>query len=167
MRNHRFIIAEAGVNHNGNAEFAKKLIIQAAEAGADAVKFQTFKPESLVSRYAQKAEYQKKNTTELESQLQMLKKLHLCEKDYFMLQNEADKCGIMFISAPFDLESIEFLESLNMPLYKIPSGEITNLPYLVKIAEIGKPVIMSTGMSNLQEIGEAIKVLKGNGASDI
>ena len=162
-----FIIAEAGVNHNGDLEIAKDLIEKAAKAGADAVKFQTFIPEKLVSRYAQKAEYQKVTTGQQDTQLEMLRKLQLKREYYEILKAEAEKRNILFISTPFDIDSVDFLESINMPLYKVPSGEITNLPYLIRIAKTGKTVIMSTGMSEMSEIEAAIHILRENGTFDI
>lgn len=162
-----FIIAEAGVNHNGDIRLAKKLIDAAKSAGADAVKFQTFKAESVVSKLAQKAEYQKQTTGADESQLEMVKKLELSFCDFKELKKYCEEKEILFLSTPFDFDSIDFLESLEMPIYKVPSGEITNLPYLIKIARIGKPVIMSTGMSDLDEVGSALDVLRDNGAGTI
>ncbi|HPU64027.1 MAG TPA: N-acetylneuraminate synthase [Mobilitalea sp.] len=155
-----YIIAEAGVNHNGQVYLAKKMIEEAAKAGADAVKFQTFRAESLVSAKAPKARYQIEATNKDESQLMMLKKLELSYDDFYELADYARKLKIDFLSTPFDLESIEFLQSLNMPYWKIPSGEITNLPYLEKIAATGKPVIISTGMSTMREIEEAMDIFK-------
>lgn len=166
-RSHVFIIAEAGVNHNGDLDTAKKLIDAAAEAGADAVKFQTFIPENTVSRYADKAEYQKDVTDKTESQLEMLKKLMLRKEYHLILRDYAKEKGIQFISTPFDIESIEFLEKLDLPFYKIPSGEITNLPYLEKIGKTGKPVILSTGMSTIKEIELAVGILEKNGCPKI
>lgn len=165
--NEIFIIAEAGVNHNGDLKLAKKLVDAAQKAGADAVKFQTFKAEYLVSKATQKADYQKQATESDESQLEMLKKLELSFDDFTELKKYCMEKGIVFLSTPFDSESIDFLESLEMPIYKIPSGEITNLPYLMKIAQTGKPVIISTGMSDLEEIGLALEVLRENGAGTI
>ncbi|TGE33011.1 N-acetylneuraminate synthase [Desulfosporosinus sp. Sb-LF] len=162
-----FIIAEAGVNHNGDIKLAKKLIDAAKNAGADAVKFQTFKAECLVSKVAQKADYQKQATKTGESQQEMLKKLELSFSDFKDIKNYCEEKEILFLSTPFDFDSIDFLESLGMPIYKVPSGEITNLPYLIKIASTGKPVIMSTGMSDLDEVGLAIKVLRDYGAGKI
>lgn len=162
-----FIIAEAGVNHNGNFENAKKMIDIAKESGVDAIKFQTFKAEKVVSKFAEKAEYQKTNTGNLESQLEMVKKLELSFSDFKALKEYSEEKGILFLSTPFDFESIEFLKSLGMEIWKIPSGEITNLPYLEKIAKIGKKIIMSTGMCELSEIEEALKVLKEAGAKDV
>ena len=158
-----FIIAEAGVNHNGDIKLAKQLIATAKSAGADAVKFQTFKAENLVSKAAPKADYQKQVTPTDESQLEMLKKLELSFNDFKELKTYCMEKGILFLSTPFDFESIDFLETLEMPIYKIPSGEITNLPYLMKIARTGKPVILSTGMSDLEEVGLALEVLQSNG----
>ena len=155
------IIAEAGVNHNGDFENAKKLILAAANAGADYVKFQTFKAEKLVSKDAQKAEYQKTNLKdEGASQYEMLKKLEMSETWHFDLIKYANECGIKFLSTGFDEESIDFLDSLNIDLFKVPSGEITNKPYLEHIAKKGKPIVISTGMSNLQEIKDAVEVIK-------
>ena len=165
--NHVYIIAEAGVNHNGSLDLAKQLVDVAAEAGADAVKFQTYVPENLVSRYAEKADYQKVTTDKAESQLDMLRKVMLKKEWYQELIDYAEAKGIQFISTPFDLESIDFLATLNLPLYKIPSGEITNLPYLEKIGELGKPVILSTGMSDMNEVRKAVDILKRNGCPKV
>jgi len=153
-----FIIAEAGVNHNGDLALACKLVDAAVEAGVDAVKFQTFKTENVVSKNTEKAEYQKKTTDTGESQLEMLKKLELPFEDFKKIKKYCDKKGIVFLSTPFDYESVDFLESL-VPLYKIGSGEITNLPFLEYIAEKGKPIILSTGMSTLGEVEEAITTI--------
>lgn len=155
-----FIIAEAGVNHNGSLELAKKLVDIAFEAGCDAVKFQTFKAENVVSKNAQKAEYQKNTTGSDETQLEMVKKLELSFESFKKINEYCKNKGILFLSTPFDLESIDFLASLEMPIFKIPSGEITNLPYLRKINSLQKKVILSTGMATLDEIEEALKVLK-------
>ncbi len=162
-----FIIAEAGVNHNGDINLAKKLIDVAKEAGADAVKFQTFKSEKVISKFAQKAEYQKETTGESDTQLDMVKKLELPYKDFKELKKYCDEVEINFMSTPFDLDSIEFLNELNIDVFKIPSGEITNLPYLIKIAQTNKPIIMSTGMSTLDEIEAAINILRQNGSGEI
>jgi N-acetylneuraminate synthase/N,N'-diacetyllegionaminate synthase len=157
------IIAEAGVNHNGDFENAKKLILAAANAGADYVKFQTFKADKLVSKDAQKAEYQKANLKDDgDTQYDMLKKLEMSEAWHYELINYANECGIKFLSTGFDEVSIDFLDSLNIDLFKIPSGEITNKPYLEHIAKKGKPIVISTGMSNLQEIKDAVKVLQNH-----
>ncbi len=164
---HVYIIAEAGVNHNGSLELAKKLVDIAAEAGADAVKFQTFVPENLVSKYAEKAEYQKETTDKAETQLEMLRKVMLKKEWHSILIDYAKKKGIQFISTPFDLESVDYLAKLDLPLYKIPSGEITNLPYLEKVGKLGKPVILSTGMSILEEVREAVCILKKNGCPKV
>jgi N,N'-diacetyllegionaminate synthase len=154
-----FIIAEAGVNHNGSMDTAKKLIETAADAGADAVKFQTFKAENLVSIYAEKAEYQKNSTESSESQFDMLKKLELSYENHLELIDHCRNNAIEFLSTPFDLESINMLNSLNLKIFKIPSGEITNLPYLRAIGKLNKNVIISTGMANLEEVETAYKVL--------
>ncbi len=161
------IIAEAGVNHNGSMDLAKQMVVAAKEAGADYVKFQTFIPKNLVSRFAEKAEYQKKTTGEEDSQLQMLEKLALTQEDFVELKAYCEKVEIGFISTPFDLESMDFLEALGMDFWKIPSGEVTNLPYLEKIAQTGRKVIMSTGMCEMEEIQAAIRALEKNGAKDI
>lgn len=161
------IIAEAGVNHNGNFELAKQLIDKAVEAGADIVKFQTCKAENVISRYADKAEYQKKTTGEADSQLEMVRKLMLTYDEYGQLKKYCDEKGIEFLSTAFDLPSVDYLHSIGMKRWKIPSGEITNLPLLIKIASLNEPIIMSTGMSELKEVEDAIKVLKDNGATDI
>lgn len=158
--NHTYIIAEAGVNHNGSIDRAKQLIDVAAEAGADAVKFQTFRAERLVSKSAPKAEYQTKTTDVSESQFEMIKKLELDETAHRLLIEHCRKRGIQFLSTPFDLESIELLtKTFDLPILKLPSGEITNAPLLLKAAQTGKPVILSTGMSTLGEIESALGVL--------
>ncbi len=157
------IIAEAGVNHNGDYELAKKMVVAAKEVGADYVKFQTAVPEKVISKFAEMADYQKENTGKEESQLEMCRRIHLKLTDYEPLKRYCEEVGIKFISTPFDLESIETLDALKMDFWKIPSGEITNYPYLVKIAKTKTPVVMSTGMCELYEIGEAIKVLCENG----
>lgn len=161
---HTLIIAEAGVNHNGDFEIAKKLVDAAARAGADYIKFQTFKAEALVSKNAQKAEYQQTNIKEKDSsQLNMLKKLELSERQHLDLIHYCQEKNIHFFSTAFDLESINFLKSCNLNLWKIPSGEITNYPYLKKIAQTGEPVILSTGMCTMEDIENAIAVLTANG----
>jgi N-acetylneuraminate synthase/N,N'-diacetyllegionaminate synthase len=166
MREKVLIIAEAGVNHNGNLEMALELIDKAAEAGADVVKFQTFKAENLVSESAQKAEYQISNTSDKEeSQFAMLKKLEIKEDWYPLLMERCKAKGIEFLSTGFDEDSLDFLEALNMPFYKIPSGEITNKPYLKHVAKKGKPIVLSTGMCDLKEIEDALGVLEENGIS--
>lgn len=160
---HTLIIAEAGVNHNGSIEMAKRLIEKAADAGVDYVKFQTFKSEKLVSRHATKAEYQKANTDGEDSQLKMLQQLELSHSDHLQLIEHCNHCGVKFLSTAFDLDSIDFLASLNLDLWKIPSGEITNLPYLRRIAQKGGQVIMSTGMCTIEDIEMAVNVLISNG----
>ena len=161
------IIAEAGVNHNGSVSLAKKMVDAAKEAGADYVKFQTFVPQALVASYASKAEYQKAATGSDETQLQMLNKLALTKDNFKELRDYCSTVGIGFISTPFDMGSIDFLESFDMDFWKIPSGEVTNFPYLVAMAKTGRKIIMSTGMCNLSEIKDAIEVLESNGADDI
>lgn len=164
---HVCIIAEAGVNHNGDFSLAKKMVDAAKEAGADYIKFQTFVPKKLVSKFAEKAKYQKETTGADETQLQMLEKLSLTNDNFLELKQYCEACGIGFLSTPFDLESIEFLKTFNMDFWKLPSGEVTDLPYLEKIAKTGKKIIMSTGMCDEKEILDAISVLEKNGASDI
>ena len=159
MKNKVLIIAEAGVNHNGNYDLAIRLIDEAKKAGADIVKFQTAVPELVMSKYAEKADYQKVATGEAGSQLEMAKKIHLPLAAYQSLQAYCNKVGIEFLSTPFDLVSIDVLIQLNQRIFKIPSGEITNLPYLKKIGKLGKEVILSTGMSDIEEIRDAINVL--------
>ena len=161
-----FIIAEAGVNHNGSVELAKKLIDAAKDAGADAVKFQTFKAESVVVKDAQKAEYQKETTGE-GSQYEMIKKLELAEEDFRELADYAEKKDIMFLSSPFDKESVDLLYELDVPAFKVGSGEITNFSLLRYIAKKGMPIILSTGMSILGEVEEALDVIRSEGVEDI
>ena len=161
MRDSVLIIAEAGVNHNGDIELAKKLIEVAAQAGADFVKFQTFQTENLVSKAAQMADYQQKNLqNQGASQFEMLKKLELDLNMHLILIKHANKNGIKFLSTAFDLDSIDLLVDLKMPFFKIPSGEITNKPYLQKIARTKLPVIISTGMADLIDIENAVNVFK-------
>jgi N,N'-diacetyllegionaminate synthase len=163
MKKRVLIIAEAGVNHNGNIESAKKLIDVAAEAGVDYVKFQTFKADKTVTRKATRATYQDSNTKNKDSQYEMLKKLELSENMHRELIEYCELKRVKFLSTGFDLESLEFLHKLGIPLFKIPSGEITNLPYLRKIASFKKPVVMSTGMADMQEVNEAFQVLLSEG----
>ena len=153
------IIAEAGVNHNGDLNLAKKLVQEAAYAGADYVKFQSFDTEDIVTKDAKQASYQEKNTKTKQSQYDMLKKLELDKKAHIELIKECEKCGINFLSTAFDLKNIELLNELGLEIFKIPSGEITNLPYLKAIAKLNKKVFMSTGMSNLAQIQEALDIL--------
>jgi len=162
-----FIIAEAGVNHNGDVRLAKKLIDAAQKAGADAVKFQTFKAETVVSATAEKAGYQKETTGADESQLDMLKRLELTESQFTELARYARQKGIMFLSTGSDPGSVDFLDELNMPAFKVASGEITNLPLLTHIARKRKPVILGTGMSTLEEIECALQAMRKEGAKDI
>ena len=156
------IIAEAGVNHNGDINLAKRMIDVAADAGVDYVKFQTFKTENLVQRNATKASYQIDNTDNAGSQFSMLKKLELSNKNHNILIEYCKLKNVKFLSTAFDFESIEFLKD-KLDFYKIPSGEITNLPYLEKVAKLGLSVVMSTGMANMQEVKEAFSVLVKNG----
>ena len=158
------IIAEAGVNHNGSIELAKKLIDLASEAGADFVKFQTFKAETLVTQTTDKAEYQKELTGADETQFEMIKKLELDKEAHEELMDYCEQKDIKFLSTAFDHGSIELLANLDIPLFKIPSGEITNLPYLRHIGKMGKPIIMSTGMSTLDEVHNALNILIESGA---
>lgn len=162
-----FIIAEAGVNHNGDLELAKKLVDTAVEAGADVVKFQTFKAEKLVCKNAEKADYQKETTDRSESQFEMLKKLELTEEMHNQLLAYCKEKGIFFLSTPFDVDSVDYLVGLGMEIMKIPSGEITNYPYLRKVAQTGKKVILSTGMSDIEDVKAAVAVLKEHGSKDI
>lgn len=163
MKSKTIIIAEAGVNHNGDLALAKRMAVAAKEAGADYVKFQTAVPELVISTVAPKAEYQKETTGADESQLEMCRKLHLPLSDYAGLKKYCDEVGIGFMSTPFDLVSIDCLAELGMDYWKIPSGEITNLPYLRKIASKGGKVILSTGMSTLTEVEAAVKILEKGG----
>lgn len=161
---HVLIIAEAGVNHNGSLDIAKQLIDKAVEAGVDIIKFQTFKSEKLVSKAAKQAEYQQRNIGKKdESQLAMLKKLELSPSAHEELMDYCREKGIRFFSTAFDMDSIEYLHSLNLGLWKIPSGEITNYPYLRKIAQYHEPIILSTGMCELSDIEATLKVLVGFG----
>ncbi len=162
-----FIIAEAGVNHNGSIEIAKKLIDEAAICGVDAVKFQSFKAKNLVTKVAKQADYQKNNMGKEISQYEMLKSLELSYEDHIELINYCKDKELMFLSSPFDLESIDMLNNLGIEIFKVPSGEIENVPYLRKIAKTGKKIILSTGMSNLSDIEFALEILRGSGAKDI
>lgn len=162
-----FVIAEAGVNHNGNVILAKKLIDAAASAGADAVKFQTFIAEEVVSINAPKAEYQKLTTDTSESQFDMIKKLELSQEDHQILIEYAGHKNLTFISTPFDEKSVDLLMRLGVPLIKIGSGEITNYPFLKYIAKKDIPIILSTGMSTLEEVAEAVSVIESAGCEDL
>ena len=156
---HTTIIAEAGVNHNGSIAMAKKLIDAAANAGADMVKFQTFKAETLLTEKAEKADYQKNFTEKGESQFEMIKKLELDRAAHESLIDYCNQKNIQFLSTAFDHDSIDLLAELNIPFYKIPSGEITNLPYLRHVGRMDKPVVMSTGMATFEEVRAAMEVL--------
>lgn len=162
-----YIIAEAGVNHNGSLDLALELAARAKAAGADCVKFQTFLSGEAVSRCAQKADYQKENDPRAESQLEMVKKLELPFDAFVTLEKACKEAGIAFLSTPFDRMSIAFLNTLDMPFWKVPSGEITNLPYLLDIAQTKKSVVMSTGMSTLEEVEAAVAFLRKNGTPEI
>lgn len=161
---HTQIIAEAGVNHNGNMDMARRLIDIAKEAGADIVKFQT--ATNCTSKYAPKAEYQTRETGE-GTQLSMALKLRLTLGQHFELYQYCQKVGISYLSTPFDIDSVDFLNMLELPFWKIPSGEITNLPYLIRIAQTHKPIVMSTGMAELEEVRAAVKVLQEHGSGPI
>lgn len=160
------IIAEAGINHNGSLDIAKKMVDTAKECGADIVKFQTAKLDSLVSKTAHMAEYQKKNIGTEETQKEMLSKLLLSFDEFVELADYCKRVGVLFLSTPFDIESIRFLNCMQ-DIWKVPSGEITNYPYLVEIGKTKKKVILSTGMAEMNEIQDAIDVLKENGTEDI
>ncbi len=160
------IIAEAGVNHNGSLEMAKEMARVAKECGADIVKYQTAVPELVVSRFAEKAAYQKETTDAAESQLDMIRKLHFSFEGHRELKEYCDQIGIQYLSAPFDIPSVRFLASLKLPLLKIPSGEITNLPYLEEVGKTKIPVLLSTGMSTLNEITDALGILDDNGCPE-
>ena len=160
------IIAEAGVNHNGSLEMAKEMARVAKECGADIVKYQTAVPELVVSRFAEKAAYQKETTDAAESQLDMIRKLHFSFEGHRELKEYCDQIGIQYLSAPFDIPSVRFLASLKLPLLKIPSGEITNLPYLEEVGKTKMPVLLSTGMSTLNEITDALGILDDNGCPE-
>ena len=161
------IIAEAGVNHNGSLEMAKQMALAAKNAGADVVKYQTAVPEQVVSKFAPKAEYQKAQTGDGESQLEMIRRLHFDFEGHRQLKEYCDSIGIQYLSAAFDLPSVAFLKELDLPFFKIPSGEITNLPYLEAVAAAKKPVVLSTGMSTLSEIEDALSVLEDGGCPGV
>lgn len=161
-----FIIAEAGVNHNGNRGLALELVERAHKAGADCVKFQTFQAKALVSVSAKKAAYQER-ATGTGSQMEMLQKLELRNSDFYAIKERCDQLGIEFLSTPFDLYSVDFLEELGVKRWKISSGDVTNLPLLLRIARTGKPVILSTGMCTLREIEDSVAVLRKNGAGEL
>ncbi|MGL5479189.1 MAG: N-acetylneuraminate synthase [Clostridium sp.] len=167
MFKNTFIIAEAGVNHNGNLDIAKKMIDEASKTGVDAIKFQTFKTENLVCKGAKKAEYQKNNTDNKENQFGMLKRLEFSYEDFKELNEYCKLKDIMFLSSPFDLESIEMLKKLDIEIFKVPSGEIENVPYLREISKCNKKIILSSGMCNLSDIEFAIDILEKEGAKDI
>ena len=159
------IIAEAGVNHNGSIELAKKMVEVAKECGVDYIKFQTFKADKIANKFAMQADYQTRNLHEESSQVEMLRKLELKDNDFILLRDYCEEIGIKFMSTPFDLESIDYLAQLGMDNRRVRPGEITNLPYLRKIASKGIPVIMSTGMCRLGEIEDALDILYKGGMS--
>lgn len=161
------VIAEAGVNHNGNVEMARKLVDAAVASGADAVKFQTFKAEKVISPVAPKAAYQRATTGDSGSQLDIVRALELSYDDFRSLRRYCGECGITFLSTPFDEESVDFLAELGVPAFKVPSGEITNLPLLERVARHGRPVILSTGMADLDEVRTAVETLKRAGAREL
>lgn len=163
MKNRVFIIAEAGVNHNGDLDIAKRLIDAAAAAGVDAIKFQTFRASDLVASSAPKAQYQLASTSADESQLEMIRKLELTAADHNVLIEHCARRSVEFVSSPFDLDSIDLLDRLGVRVLKVPSGEVTNLPYLKKIGRVGKDIILSTGMCRLDEISSALDVLLESG----
>ncbi|MGH7439195.1 MAG: N-acetylneuraminate synthase, partial [Polyangiaceae bacterium] len=158
-----FVIAEAGVNHNGDLALARQLVEIAVRAGADAVKFQTFEPSRLAAASAPVATYQSRNGARHSTQLEMLKSLALSEGAHRELKGEAERRGILFLSSPFDEGSADLLEALDVPAFKIPSGEITNLPFLAHVARKGRPMLVSTGMCTLDEVREAMNVVRANG----
>jgi N-acetylneuraminate synthase len=162
-----FLIAEIGVNHNGSIALAKKLIDKAYQAKVDAVKFQTFSADRLVTRNAPQAKYQEENTKKDQTQYQLLKRLELTPDDFYELKKHCQQLGIQFLSSPFDEEAVNLLEEIGVEAYKIPSGEITNLPYLAHVASKNKPVILSTGMATIPEITEAVKIIKSIGNQEI
>jgi N,N'-diacetyllegionaminate synthase len=162
-----FIIAEAGDNHNGDFKLAKKLVDVAKESKADAIKFQTFKTENLVVKTAPKAQYQSQFTSKNESQFDMLKSLELSFSEFEKLASYCKEVGIIFLSTAFDLESVDFLSKLDLSIWKIPSGEITNLPYLIEIAKLNKPIIISTGMCEIFEIKQSLQIIRQHSSNDI
>lgn len=162
-----FIIAEAGVNHNGEIKLAKKLVALAAKAGANAVKFQAFKTEDVVTRNAEKARYQKITSTAAESQFEMIRKLELTGEDFEILSAYARVKNILFLATPFDRRSVDMLDKLDVPAFKVSSGDITNFPLLRYIAERKKPIILSTGMSTLEDIEQALNVIRKGGVEEI
>ncbi len=166
MTNHTIIIAEAGVNHNGSIEMAKQLVLKAKEAGVDYIKFQTFKASKLVTKAAKQAEYQQKNIgKEGDSQYQMLKKLELSPEEHQILIDYCHELGIKFFSTAFDFDSMDYLHSLNLGLWKIPSGEVTNYPFLKRIAQYNEKTILSTGMCDMEDVRAAVNALYKNGLS--
>lgn len=162
-----FLIAEIGVNHNGSVSIAKELIQKAYQAGVDAVKFQTFSADNLVTKDAPQAKYQKENTKKKQTQYQLLKSLELSPDDHKVLQQYCQKLGVLFLSSPFDENAADLLENLGVDAYKIPSGEITNLPFLEYVAKKGKPIILSTGMSSMDEVEQAVEAIESGKGREI
>lgn len=158
-----FVIAEAGINHNGDIGMAKRMVHEAARVGADAVKFQTFSTDAMATEFAGLAEYQTSASGDSATQRALLRDLELTREDHQLLADYAAKCSIQFLSSPFDLESIDLLEEIGVPAFKVPSGEITNLPYLRHLSHLGKPIYLSSGMSTLDEVAAALSVLEANG----
>ncbi len=163
-----FVIAEAGVNHNGNLELARRMVAAAAEAGADAIKFQTFRADEIASLEASPAPYQIRNSRDpVRSQRELLRRLELDRSAHFELANYAKEKGILFLSSPFDARSADLLEEVSVPMFKLGSGEITNLPLLRHVARKARPVILSTGMATLEEVGQAVGIMQAEGANDL
>jgi len=162
-----FIVAEVGVNHNGDVGLAKKLVDKVGNAGADAVKFQVFKAENVVIQNAEKAKYQKETTGSEESQYEMIKKFELTGDDFKELADYARKKGVIFLASPFDKDSVDLLDEIGVPAFKVASGEITNFPLLKYMAKKGKPIILSTGMATLGEVEEALRVIRDEGIQDV
>ena len=162
-----FIIAEAGVNHNGSLELALRLVDGAVKAGADAVKFQTFNTEKMISPTAAKAEYQKRNTKETESQFEMAKQMELNHEEFQVIALRCKEKGITFMSTPFEEDSADFLETIGIAAYKMASGELTNLPFLAHVARKRKPMIVSTGMADLQEVKTAVRTIRSSGNTNL
>lgn len=162
-----FIIAEAGVNHNGDLDLALELVDKAASAGVDAIKFQTFRADRLASPLAPKAEYQKATTGSSESQLEMLRRFELSVQDHHSIMRRCGDLGLIFLSSAFDEDSVDFLDELGVAVFKVPSGELTNSPYLAHVSSKGKPLIVSTGMADMTEIEAAVSVIRDQGNKDL
>jgi len=162
-----FVIAEAGVNHNGDVGLARQLIDAAISAGADAVKFQTFNAEAIAASDSPKANYQLATTSPEQSQLEMLRQLELSRDAHYTLKSYCDEQGITFLSTPFDLPSVDLLDRLSVPAYKVSSGDLTNLPLIEQVSRKGKPVILSTGMATLEEVGTAVETVQDAGCNEL